>query len=66
MGDWFVCSGVTGSMISLYDAGCFIGAISVGYLADPYGSERTLSVTSVVFIISALLQSVSYSIAQIV
>lgn len=53
-------------VVSLYDIGCFIGAMSLGYLADPIGRERTLAVACVVFIIGAILQAASYSVAQIV
>jgi MFS family permease len=59
-------TGVTGTVVSLYDIGCFIGALSLGYLADPIGRERTLAVASVVFIIGAILQATAYSITQIV
>ena len=58
--------GVTGMVVSLYDIGCFIGAMSLGYLADPIGRERTLSIACFVFVIGALLQTASYSITQIV
>jgi MFS family permease len=58
--------GVTGTVVSLYDVGCFIGAMSLGYLADPIGRERTLAIASFVFIIGAILQATSYSIVQIV
>lgn len=53
-------------VVSLYDIGCFIGAMSLGYLADPIGRERTLAVACVVFIVGAVLQTASYTIAQIV
>lgn len=53
-------------VVSLYDIGCFIGAMSLGYLADPIGRERTLAVACVVFVIGAVLQVASYSITQIV
>lgn len=56
---------VTGAVVSLYDIGCFVGAMSVGILADSCGRERTLSIASVVFIIGAILQCASYSITQI-
>jgi MFS family permease len=59
-------SWVTGAVISLYDIGCFVGAMSVGILADSCGRERTLSFSSVVFIIGAILQCASYSITQII
>lgn len=53
-------------VVSLYDVGCFIGAMSLGYLADPIGRERTLAIASIVFIIGAVLQATSYTITQIV
>jgi MFS family permease len=53
-------------VVSLYDVGCFFGAMSLGYLADPIGRERTLAVACLVFIVGAVLQATSYSIAQIV
>ena len=59
-------AGVTGAVVSLYDVGCFIGAMSLGYLADPYGRERTLAFASVIVIIGAMIQAASYSITQIV
>lgn len=58
-------SWVTGAVVSLYDIGCFIGAMHIGYLADHFGRERTLSIASVVFIIGAIIQAASYSITQI-
>lgn len=61
-----ISKGVIGSVVSLYDIGCLIGAMSLGYLADPYGRERTLAFASVVFTIGALVQAGSYSIVQIV
>lgn len=53
-------------VVSLYDIGCFIGAMSVGFLADPIGRERTLAIAAFVFIIGAILQAASYTVAQIV
>lgn len=58
--------GVTGAVISLYDIGCAIGAMSIGFFADALGRERTLSIASIVFIIGAWLQAASNSISQIV
>ena len=58
-------SWVTGAVVSLYDIGCFGGAMSTGWLADSYGRERTLSFASVVFIVGAIIQCASYSITQI-
>ncbi|KAJ5121742.1 Sugar transporter [Penicillium atrosanguineum] len=58
-------SWVTGTVVSLYDIGCFIGAMSLGYMADPIGRERTLAVACFVFIVGAIIQVTSYSITQI-
>lgn len=58
-------SWVTGAVVSLYDVGCFIGAMSIGYLADSCGRERTLSIASVVFIVGAVIQSASYDVPTI-
>ncbi|KAJ5697140.1 Sugar transporter [Penicillium malachiteum] len=58
-------SWVPGMVVSLYDVGCFIGAMSLGWLADPIGRERTLAIACLVFIVGAILQAASYSITQI-
>ncbi|KAI0376772.1 putative sugar transporter [Hypomontagnella monticulosa] len=58
-------SWVTGAVVSLYDIGCLVGAMSIGFLADHYGRERTLSIACVVFVVGAVLQSASYNITAI-
>ncbi|OAP56558.1 hypothetical protein AYL99_09737 [Fonsecaea erecta] len=58
-------SWVTGAVVSLYDIGCFLGAMSIGYLADQCGRERTLSIASTVFCIGAVIQAASYDIPTI-
>ncbi|KIX99595.1 uncharacterized protein Z520_04228 [Fonsecaea multimorphosa CBS 102226] len=58
-------SWVTGAVVSLYDVGCFLGAMSIGYLADHCGRERTLSIASAVFIVGAVIQAGSYDIPTI-
>lgn len=58
-------SWVTGAVVSLYDVGCFIGAMSIGLFADRIGRERSLSIASVVFIIGAIIQTASYDVPTI-
>ncbi|KAJ3578625.1 hypothetical protein NPX13_g1940 [Xylaria arbuscula] len=58
--DWSV-----GFVVSIYNIGCVIGALTIGVFADACGRERTISLASTVFIIGALLQAASYTIAQI-
>lgn len=60
------CPGVIGAVVSMYDVGCFIGAMSTGTLSDWYGRERMLVLASAVFVIGAILQATSYTIVQIV
>ena len=59
-------AGVTGAVVSMYDIGCFAGAMSTGALADLYGRERLLALASIVCIIGAAIQAGSYTIPQIV
>lgn len=47
-------------MVSLYDVGCFLGAMSIGLLSDRCGRERSLSIASIVFIVGAVIQAASY------
>ncbi|KAH8886219.1 permease of the major facilitator superfamily [Thozetella sp. PMI_491] len=58
--DWSI-----GFVISIYNIGCAVGAMTIGFLADEYGRERTISLASVVLIAGALLQAGSHTIAQI-
>ncbi|KIW93779.1 uncharacterized protein Z519_05094 [Cladophialophora bantiana CBS 173.52] len=58
-------SWVTGAVVSLYDVGCFMGAMSIGYLADRCGRERTLSIASIVFSVGAVIQAASYDVPTI-
>lgn len=58
--------GVTGAVVSLYDIGCFLGALSIGLLCDRFGRERSISLIMVVFIIGAVIQTASYVRSQIV
>ncbi|KAI1305099.1 general substrate transporter [Xylaria venustula] len=57
--DWSV-----GFVVSIYNIGCVIGALTIGFFADSCGRERTISLASSVFILGALLQAASYTIAQ--
>ncbi|KAK9233991.1 general substrate transporter [Lipomyces kononenkoae] len=57
-------SWVTGAVVSIYDIGCFIGALSTGSLSDSLGRERLITFATVVFTIGAIIQAASYSVAQ--
>ena len=39
--------------------------MSIGFLADRFGRERSISIVSIVFVIGAIIQSASYDIPTI-
>ncbi|KAI1859670.1 uncharacterized protein JN550_011865 [Neoarthrinium moseri] len=57
--DWTI-----GFVVSIYNIGCALGAMTVGFFADSIGRERTISLATIIFIAGALLQAVSYTITQ--
>ncbi|CAJ2502622.1 Uu.00g100160.m01.CDS01 [Anthostomella pinea] len=57
--DWAV-----GFVVSIYNIGCAVGAMTIGFFADSLGRGRTLSLASIIFVAGALLQASSYSITQ--
>ncbi|KAI0889806.1 uncharacterized protein GGS22DRAFT_183149 [Annulohypoxylon maeteangense] len=58
--DWSV-----GFIISIYNIGCMVGAMTTGVFADACGCKRTISLASLAFIIGPLIQAGFYTIAQI-
>lgn len=54
--------GITASM----SAGSFAGAIAAGFISDKIGRRLSLMIASVVWIIGAVIQCSSHSIAQLV
>ncbi|KAK9320277.1 general substrate transporter [Lipomyces orientalis] len=58
-------SWVTGAVVSMYDIGCFMGALSTGHLSDSLGRERLLALATIIFSIGAAIQASSYSVVQI-
>ncbi|KAF3020291.1 Solute carrier 2 (Facilitated glucose transporter) member 8 [Neopestalotiopsis sp. 37M] len=53
-----------GFVVSIYNIGCAVGAMTIGFFADSLGRERTLSLASIIFVAGALLQAASYTITQ--
>ncbi|KAK7729989.1 hypothetical protein SLS53_009104 [Cytospora paraplurivora] len=59
--DWTI-----GFVISIYNISCAVGAISIGYLADTLGRERSLAFASALTILGALVQAGSYTVSQMI
>ncbi|AFR95554.1 monosaccharide transporter [Cryptococcus neoformans C23] len=55
-----------GIMTALLELGAFIGALQAGFVADRYSRKKAIAVGSVWFVIGAILQTTSYSFAQLV
>ncbi|KAH8901524.1 MFS transporter [Thozetella sp. PMI_491] len=53
-----------GTMTSVYNLGCFFGALSTLYSGDKLGRPRTLMVGSFVVAIGAVIQATTFSAAQ--
>ncbi|ODN78377.1 hypothetical protein L202_04017 [Cryptococcus amylolentus CBS 6039] len=55
-----------GIMTALLELGAFIGALQAGFLADRYSRKKTIAIGAVWFIIGSIIQTTSYSFAQLV
>ncbi|KAG6359708.1 hypothetical protein INS49_010760 [Diaporthe citri] len=53
-----------GTMTSVYNLGCFAGALSTLYSGDKLGRPRTLMLGSSVIAVAAIIQAASYSAGQ--
>ncbi|KAF2801147.1 general substrate transporter [Melanomma pulvis-pyrius CBS 109.77] len=53
-----------GVMTSIYNIGCFIGAMSTVWTGDILGRPRQIMVGSTIIAIGAIIQSASYGVAQ--
>ena len=54
-----------GTMTSVYNLGCFVGALSTLYTGDKLGRPRTLILGSSVIAVGAVIQASCYSAAQL-
>lgn len=54
-----------GTMTSVYNLGCFVGALSTLYTGDGLGRPRTLILGSSVIAVGAIIQAAAYGPAQI-
>ncbi len=57
---------VQGTMTSVYNLGCFFGALSTIYSGDRLGRPRVILLGSTIIAIGAVIQTASYSVAQMI
>ncbi|GLB42694.1 putative major facilitator superfamily, sugar transporter (TC 2.A.1.1) family protein [Lyophyllum shimeji] len=55
-----------GTIVSLYDIGCFLGAMSAFVVGENLGRKKTFMIGVVIMSIGAILQTCSYSVAQMI
>lgn len=59
-------SSLQGTVVAIYTLGAFFGALSCIFYSDKLGRIRTIQLGALVDIIGAILQSSSYSLAQLI
>ncbi|KJA15910.1 hypothetical protein HYPSUDRAFT_207495 [Hypholoma sublateritium FD-334 SS-4] len=55
-----------GTIVSLYDIGCFVGAISAFIWGERLGRKKTFLIGVVIMSIGAILQTCAFSVAQMI
>ncbi|KAE8443908.1 hypothetical protein EG329_001218 [Mollisiaceae sp. DMI_Dod_QoI] len=60
----FPSTSVQGTLTSVYNLGCFFGALSTIYTGDILGRPRVIMLGSTIIAIGAIIQASSYSVAQ--
>lgn len=55
-----------GNMTSVYNIGCFAGALSTIFIGDRLGRPRVLLAGSTIIAIGGVLQAASYGVAQMI
>ncbi|KAH8692806.1 putative MFS sugar transporter [Talaromyces proteolyticus] len=57
-------SNMQATMTSVYNLGCFVGAMSTIWTGDVFGRPRQIIIGSSVIAVGAIIQTASYSVAQ--
>ncbi|KAE9394052.1 general substrate transporter [Gymnopus androsaceus JB14] len=59
-------SGLQGTIVSLYDIGCFVGAMATMAFAERYGRKKWLIFGVVIMSVGAVLQATAFSVAHMI
>lgn len=55
-----------GTVVAIYDIGCFVGAVAACWVGEKYGRKKTVLIGTTIMAIGAVLQFTSYSVAQMI
>lgn len=59
-------SRVQGTVVAMYTLGAFFGALSCIWIGDKLGRKKTIQLGAAVNVVGAILQSTSFSLAQLI
>ncbi|ANB14702.1 glucose-inactivated glycerol proton symporter STL1 [Sugiyamaella lignohabitans] len=59
-------STIQGTVVSLYEIGCLMGALATMRFGDQFGRRKVIFVGAIVMTIGATLQCTSFSLAQLI
>ena len=57
---------LTGTVVAIYDIGCFFGAVSAAWLGEVLGRRKSVLLGTTIMTVGAILQISSYSVAQMI
>lgn len=57
---------IQGQIVATYDIGCIIGTLVTMFAGDKLGRRRTILIGCCILIVGAILQTASYSLAQMI
>ncbi len=57
---------VIGTVVAIYDIGCFFGAVSAAWLGEVLGRRKSVLLGTTIMTVGAVLQIASYSVAQMI
>ncbi|KAL9054988.1 MAG: hypothetical protein Q9162_003843 [Coniocarpon cinnabarinum] len=57
---------IQGTVVAMYTLGAFFGSLSCIFISDPLGRRKTMAVGISVMIVGVILQTASYSLAQLI
>ncbi|KAL2817540.1 general substrate transporter [Aspergillus granulosus] len=59
-------SDLLGTIVAIYDIGCFVGALSMLFIGDWLGRRRSIVLGGILICVGALLQASSYTVAHMI
>lgn len=65
LGDTLHAATLTGAVVSIYEIGCFFGALLTVYFGDKLGRIKCMFIGCIIVIIGAVLQTTAYTVTHL-